>query len=63
VSTADCGAGAMAPPALGRAVWFNPVPEAEFLFIWTVYFHCGSGVNLAAESHPLTPQGCTVFWK
>lgn len=63
-STADSGTRVTAPPALGRALCCNPVPEAKFLLIWTMYFHCGSGVNLAAESHPLPPSfpGCKIFW-
>lgn len=62
-SRADSGTRVMAPLALGRAMCFNRVPEAKFLLIWTMYFHCGSGVNLAAELH-LTPpfQDCTIFW-
>lgn len=49
-STADSGTRVTAPPALGRVVCFNPVPEAKFLFMWKMYFHYGSGVNLATES-------------
>ncbi|XP_075018130.1 hypoxanthine-guanine phosphoribosyltransferase isoform X1 [Calonectris borealis] len=55
-SRADSGTRVTAPPALGRAMCFNPVPEAKLLLIWTMYFHYGSGVNLAAESHRLTPS-------